>query len=130
MENVEMWLTPLLFLPGVALLVMSTSVRFGQIHGELHNLLEHGSASDMTAGQLLKRSTLFRDALVSLYCGFGLFSLASLLGGLTITWLEASMWIVVAITCLGIFTLVFASAQLIRESVLSLRIIEEHCKRF
>lgn len=129
MEIAEMWLTPLLFLQGVALLVMSTSVWFGQVHGELHNLLERGSPSDVTAGLLLKRSTMFRDALVSLYCGFGLFSLASLLGGLTIKWLDASMWIVSAITCIGIFTLVFASVQLVRESVLSLRVIEEHCKR-
>ncbi|MCG8608494.1 DUF2721 domain-containing protein [bacterium] len=129
MENVEMWLTPLLFLPGVALLVMSTSVRYGQIHGELHGLLDRGNSTDVHAGQLLRRSTFFRNALVSLYLGFGLFSLASLLGGLTVKWAMASTWIVTGLTCVGILTLVFAAFELIRESLLSLRIIEEHCKR-
>jgi len=40
MQNVEIWLTPLLLLPGVALLIMSTSARYGQIHAELHHLIE------------------------------------------------------------------------------------------
>ena len=33
------WLTPLVLLPGVAMLVMSTSARYGQIHQEFHHLV-------------------------------------------------------------------------------------------
>ncbi len=33
------WLTPLVLLPGVALLVLSTSARYGQIHQEFHHLV-------------------------------------------------------------------------------------------
>ena len=33
------WATPLLLLPGVALLITSTSVRFDLVHTEIHHML-------------------------------------------------------------------------------------------
>ena len=126
----ELWLTPLILLPGVALLIMSTSLRYGQIHGEIHHLLEHKDhVSKRAASHLLKRATLFRNALVSLYISVGLFSSAGLLGGLASIWTQRSNSIVTGLTCLGILSLVFASVQLIRESFLSLEIIKEHSKQ-
>ena len=62
----------------------------------------------------------------SLYLSFGLFSLASLLGGLTIQWSEISSKIVMILTCFGILSIVFASYELIRESLLSWDIIKDH----
>jgi hypothetical protein len=44
MPQTELWLTPLILLPGVALLIMSTSVRFGQVHDEFHVFLDHPDA--------------------------------------------------------------------------------------
>lgn len=64
--------------------------------------------------------------LVCLYLSFGLFSLASLLGGLTVRWNEVSEKIVMILTCLGILIIVFASYELMRESLLSWDIIKEH----
>ena len=37
--STEVWLTPIILLPGVALLIVSTSARIGQIHSEVHWLL-------------------------------------------------------------------------------------------
>ena len=127
MENAANWITPLLLLPGVALLIMSTSIRYGRIHDEFHHLLEHkGTLRQKPVHKLLKRSRFFRNALVSLYLSFGLFSLASLLGGLTVQWHEVSERIVMILTCLGILIIVFASFELIRESLLSWDVIKEH----
>lgn len=41
MANTEIWITPLLLLPGVALLIVSTAARFGQLQDEFHHLLDH-----------------------------------------------------------------------------------------
>jgi len=130
MQNVEIWLTPLLLLPGVALLIMSTSARYGQIHAELHHLIEKRRDRVLVSSlQLLtKRSTLFRNALVSLYVSVGLLSLAGLLGGLMGPWESAAINIVWVLTCLAIVCLLFAAVELIRESRLSLDIIQAHSK--
>ncbi len=43
MEDAELWLTPLIILAGVALLIVATSVRYLQLHNEVHHILEaHG----------------------------------------------------------------------------------------
>ncbi len=128
MQNTEIWLTPLLLLPGVALLIMSTSTRYGQIHTELHHLLEkpRDRLKVASARLLAKRSTLFRNALVSLYLSVGLLSLAGLLGGLMDLWKSAAIIIVWVLTCLAILCLLFAAVELIRESRLSLDIIQAH----
>ena len=82
MNATEFWLTPLILLPGVALLIGSTSARFGQVHIEFHHMLDHPDAhARILSRNLLERSKLFRDALASLYTSVGLFSLGSLLGG-------------------------------------------------
>jgi hypothetical protein len=87
MNATEFWLTPLILLPGVALLVGSTSARFGQVHTEFHHLVNHPDAhAKIVSRNLLARSKLFRDALAGLYISVGLFSLRSLLGGVVNLW--------------------------------------------
>ncbi len=106
---------------------MSTSIRYGRIHDEFHHLLEYkGSLPHTPAHKLLKRSRLFKNALVSLYLSFGLFSLASLLGSLTVQWNEVSEKNRDDFDLPGYLIIVFASYELIRESLLSWDIIKEH----
>ena len=130
MVNVEIWVTPLLLLPGVGILVLSTSTRYGRIHEEFHHLLDDaGGNRQHLARHLLQRSTLFRNAMVSLYISVGLFALAGLIGGLmsiTTTNQFYVVWSVGLLTGLGIISLIFASIELIRESTLSLDVIREH----
>ena len=81
MSDSTPWLIPILLLPGVALLVMSTATRFGQIHNELHHLLEVDDAVTPIFWQhLSRRAMLFRNALVSLYLSIGAFVMGSLVG--------------------------------------------------
>ncbi|VAW12495.1 hypothetical protein MNBD_BACTEROID05-917 [hydrothermal vent metagenome] len=127
MQIGEIWLTPLLLLPGVALLIISTASRFGEIQSEFHYLRDHpNSRNEIMARHLFRRSKYYRDALVSLYLSVCIFSVGSLLGGLAGFFYEQALWVVGGIILLGIFFLVFASVQLLKESHLSLKVVEDH----
>jgi len=127
MFTTEVWLTPLILLPGVALLTVSTSARFGQIQAEFHHMLDHPAGdARIVARNLVVRAALFRDALVALYMSVGMFALGSLLGGVINLWRPESLWLVGSVTILGIACIVFAALQLLRESLLCMRVIHEH----
>lgn len=121
------WLFPLILLPGVALIVMSTSARYAQIHEELHHIIEEQeNISPMYFVHLKTRATYFRNALVALYVSVGVFAVGSIAGALMEFAGGPSTATVVILTCLGILCLIYASVELIRESLLSLRVIEHH----
>jgi len=125
MDN--LWISPLLLLPGTALLILSTSVRFARIHEEIHHLLENpGKEKAIRRSHLLRRATLFRNALVWLYLSVCCLAAAGLLGGLTIFWPQTSFRLVTLFTIPGVLSMLAAAAILVRESVLSLDIIREH----
>ena len=126
MESNALWLTPLILLPGVALLIMATSARYGQVHADFQSLSDLPEEVKELARELLfKRSALFRNTLISLYISVGLLACSSLLGGLVNLWLSDYAWTVAGLTCLGIASLVFAAIELIRESLLSMVLMEE-----
>lgn len=130
MVQTELWLTPLILLPGVALLIMSTSARFWQIHEEFHRLLERpDDHSKIISRQLLRRGRLLRNALVCLYTSVGLFSIGSLLGGFINLWAPSLLWLIGGITLIGIAALVSASAQLIRESLVCMNVIADDSRK-
>lgn len=127
MNSLGVWLSPVLLMPGAALLIMSTSVRYARIHDELHHIGQHGDRpSKAERGKFLLRATLFRNALVGLYLSVALFSLAGLLGGLTSPWEDLSRKVVLAVTFLGILALVVGAWFLVRESIASLEVIRRH----
>jgi hypothetical protein len=126
MDTELLWVTPLLLLPGVGLLVMSTAARFGQIHEEIHHALTHPELARPMANHLWRRCQLFRDALVSLYVAVAMFAVASLAGGLTQALGGDGAWVIIALTCLGIVAIVYGVVQLIRESRLLLEVFESH----
>ena len=122
----ELWLTPIILLPGVALLTVSTANRFAQIQAEFHRLLDHpDSHATIVARSLMVRARLYRDALASLYLSVGLFSLGSLLGGVINLWRPGSLWVVGGLTIAGIAAIVFSAVQLLRESLISLHVMQE-----
>ena len=126
MFSTEVWLTPILLLPGVALLTVSTAHRFGQLQAEFHRLLDHpDSHAQIVARSLVRRARLYRDALASLYASVGLFALGSLLGGVINLWRPGSLWVVGGLTIAGIGAIVFSAVQLLRESLLSLHVVQE-----
>ncbi|MCG8349597.1 MAG: DUF2721 domain-containing protein, partial [Chloroflexales bacterium] len=125
MFTAEVWLTPLILLPGVALLIVSTTTRFGQMQTEFHHLLDRpDSYTRILARCLIRRSRLYGNALACLYASVGLFALGSLLGGVVNLWRPESLWVVGGFIILGITCIVYAATQLLRESLLSLQVIE------
>lgn len=127
MFEMELWLTPLILLPGVGLLVVSTAQRMHQINAELHKLLEHPDPhGQVLSRHLLWRATRFRNALVCLYSSAALFAVASFVGGLVQWWMVPSLWITGGLTLLGIFFVAYAALELVRESVISLRVLADH----
>jgi len=131
MDSAELWLTPLLLVPGVALLVMSTSNRFAQVHSEIHNLANRKREKyiEKLSKNLDKRSVIFNNALISLYLSVTFLSLAGLIGGIAVIWMGNMFYIVVGLSSLGILCLVFYSLQLIRESMLTLEVIKRNCRQ-
>jgi hypothetical protein len=127
MLQTELWLTPLILLPGVALLIMSTSTRLGQISAEFHHLIDHPDAhAKIVARDLVARSALFRNALVGLYASVALFATGSFFGGILHVWLPNFVWTVGGLTLAGILGLAYAAVELVRESLHCTRIIMEH----
>lgn len=119
------WITPLLLLPGVALLVMSTQARYGQLHAEMHRILEHHA--DETLGRdLIRRGRLFRNALVCLYAACAIFGLGALLGGVAEETAAMGEAVAYPLTLVGVLLLVAASMMLVQEAALSLKILEYH----
>ncbi|MDJ0840396.1 MAG: DUF2721 domain-containing protein [Acidobacteriota bacterium] len=118
----ELWLAPLLLLPGVALLIMSTSARYGQLHAEIHR----DKISGRALATLFFRAKLFRNALVCLYFSVSAFAVSSLVGGLlTYSGIDGAGTVVFG-TCVGVLALVAAAGTLLMESVKALDIIRDH----
>jgi hypothetical protein len=130
MEGSELWLTPLILLPGVALLILSTSLRYGRIHDEFHDLEEHHAhRNDELVKQLMRRARMFRNALVSLYVSAALLSLAGLLGGLAAYWRGGAGQASAGLTLVAIAAVVYAAVELVRECTLSLGVLRDHASR-
>lgn len=121
----ELALVPIGMLPGIGLLILSTSSRYWTVVSDLLDMSAEqcgGSAATLER----RRARLFRNALVSLYVAAA-FASASALIGSTLSMLgysggpTAAIGAAVAIGCI-----VFASIELIRESKLSLHIVDLH----
>jgi len=121
MNDTGVWAAPLLLIPAVGLLVLSTSARFGQLHEEF--LRHHGEGHSHAVKHLCKRAHLIHSALVSFYMSVAVLALSSLLGTLSGKWFESMLWIPHAMTFLGVAMILFAAVQLIRESKLLMTVI-------
>ena len=113
------WAAPLLLIPGVGLLVLSTSARFGQLHEEFRRRRGEGGA----VRHLCKRAHLIHTALVCFYASIAVLALSSLLGTIANRWLESMVWLPQVMTFAGVALILYAAIQLIRESKLLITVI-------
>lgn len=105
----------LLLLPGVALLIMSTSIRYARLHDELHHVV-HAHNRDVIEG-LLIRARWFRDALIELYVCCSLLAAAGLI---TVLGFEL---IALGLTVAAVLVLLVATITLSIEARASFRIL-------
>ena len=121
MESSGLWAAPLLLIPGVGLLVLSTSARFGQLHQELNRQLAENNERSVRV--LCRRARLLHSALLSQYVAIAVLAVSSLLGTAMNHFYESLAWIPQAMMVLGVTIISFAAIQLIRETRLLITVI-------
>lgn len=122
------WAAPLLVLPGVGLLIMSTSTRYIRLHDELHHVVEHGHMARNVA-MLLRRAKWFRNALVAAYISVMFLVLSGLVLGAEAAVDDLSMMpdaVGHGLAFLGVVALLASSGFLCVEAAVSYSVLEEH----
>jgi len=124
-------LIPLTYIPGVALLIMSTSQRYTNVNSIIHGFSdEECRIKTERVKQELRRAHLFRNSLLALYLSVAFFSLGSLVAFLVNRWGIATSTSVLEIaTVIGVVCILFAVSKLAAESILTLDILKRHAKR-
>jgi len=124
-------LIPLTYIPGVALLIMSTSQRYTNVNGIIHKFSnEECRIKTDRVKQELRRAHLFRNSLLALYLSVAFFSLGSLVAFLVNRWgIATSTSILEIATVIGVVCILFAMSKLAAESILTLDILKRHAKR-
>ena len=107
--------TPLLLIPGVGLLVLSTSARFRQLHEEFRRRRCEGNSGAVK--HICQRAHLMHSALVRFL------ALSSLLGTIANRWFAPIVWVPQAMTFIGVVFILYAAIQQIRESKLLITVI-------
>jgi len=127
MTESSLWISPLLILPGVALLILSTSARFNRLHDEIDQMVYgQRNEDDHLIGGLLQRGRLFRNALISLYVAVALLATAGLTGVFAMFFKQVAAWLPAGLTGLAVAAVVYSALLLVQESRLSLGIMESH----
>ena len=108
-ETLGTWVAPLLLVPSMALLVISTATRYSQL---LLHLADHPQQ-----GALGKQLWYLRVALIALYSGIGVLAVAALLGGLLVFQPTLSARLMLVLSCVGVACLIVASAALIADAI-------------
>ncbi len=85
MDSLGLWVQPALMLPGVALLLMTTITRFGQLEMQMYYAMDGEDRPHLPVDRLRRCETLLRWATISLYGSVCALALGSLFGGLTVS---------------------------------------------
>ena len=127
MEALEL-LIPLTYIPGVGLLIMSTSQRYIDVNALIRSFKpEECKMKTERYRKELRRAHLFRNSLIGLYLSVAFFSLGSLAAFLMENWgVGGANAVLETGTILGVASIVFAMCNLIVESALTLDILKRH----
>ena len=118
--------TPLTFLPGIGMLIMSTSRRYIELINQMQRVFQQEQKyTPHFYSCQHQRLRMFKWALTFLYLCVGLILLGSLLGGLTITYHPLSEYLLFSFVILAVFSAMASVGILIRESFVSASLINE-----
>lgn len=126
MQDHTMWLIPLSLIPGIAILIISTSLQNNQARSEILKLITEKKDSERKSRMInnLKRHLYFRNAFISFYISIVFLVLASLIGTLADKITNLNLLTMILI-CLAALCVVYASIQLILESLIATRVVKE-----
>lgn len=130
LDALALAVTPFAFLPGVALLVMSTQARMATLLSELqrHTARDDPSAAK-DAAYVLRRGLLLRDALFWLYCSVVVLSLAGLAGAAADLTGVTARTVTLALSGVGILAMVIGAVLLVMESRKLLGVVRREVER-
>ncbi len=118
--------TPLTFLPGIGMLIMSTSRRYIELINQMQWVFQQEQKyTQYFFSCQQQRLRMFKWALTFLYLCVGLILLGSLLGGITISSHPLSEYLLLSFVILAVLSALLAVGVLIRESFVSASLINE-----
>ncbi len=118
--------TPLTFLPGIGMLIMSTSRRYIELINQMQWVFQQEQKyTQYFFSCQQQRLRMFKWALTFLYLCVGLILLGSLLGGITISSHPLSEYLLLSFVILSVLSALMAVGVLIRESFVSASLINE-----
>lgn len=111
----------LFLMPGLGLLILSTSMRFGHFENECRMVAQGEVVCDeVHRGHLMKRASHFRSALIFAYLALGIFTFSALVGLLSET---VNQFANAAGTVLGTIAVLVSVTHLILEARLSVLVV-------
>lgn len=111
----------LFLMPGLGLLILSTSIRFGHYENECRMVAQgQVNCDEVHRGYLMKRAMHFRSALIFSYLALGIFAFSALVGLLSET---VNQFANVASTVLGTIAVLVSVTHLILETRLSVLVV-------
>ena len=124
MSELDSWIIPFTFIPGVAMLVLSTSNRLYYVVSMIREVVstkDHIYAKDID--KLLKRLHHFHFALVAFYISIGLLAVSALIGNIHGLWVKGDaatyQFASNIITSASIISVIYGTFHLIKESFLA-----------
>lgn len=126
MHDNTIWLIPLSLIPGIAILIVSTSLKYNQARKEILKLITEKKDSERKSRMInhLKRHLYFRNAFISFYISIVFLVLASLIGTLADKITNLNLLTMILI-CLAALCVVYSAIQLILESLIATRVVKE-----
>ena len=124
-------IAPLTFLPGIGMLILSTSRRYIELIRQLQRIFDQNqSYSTFFITCQNQRLGMFKWALSFLYISIGFILIGSLLGGLTIATHPLSEILLFSFIILAVVSGLAAVSILIKESFVSASLIKEQLDEY
>ncbi|NNG04257.1 MAG: DUF2721 domain-containing protein [Inquilinus sp.] len=125
MDMFSALIQPVILIPGVGLLIMSTTARFGQLEAEVGKVAGRTDpASRQLVAALMRRAGKFRLALMALYSSAAILASASLIGGVLMLVSDAGTVAVQVLTCIAVLCLFAALITLLIESRMAIEALD------
>lgn len=120
------WLLPLIILPGIGMLILSTSHLSSTLEGAINGFLaQQGKFNQHIVAQKIKQLGLLSKALVGLYIGASCMALAGLLGGIEMQVMALPQMVINVLICLGIVAVLISLGLLIFYAIKAVRIKQD-----
>ena len=107
------WVFPLTILPGIGLLIMSTTNWSVALTNEINQLLVHEECNHNLLNKKIRQLSLINQALVALYLCTAMCATGGFVGGILQSEMETASTLTTLLLCIGMFFLILATGMLI-----------------